>query len=261
MSRRIIAGTIDFPAGIGTVNQLPAANLPTAIVVHCFTCNRKSRAVSRISKSLAKMGYLSLRIDMEGLGDSDGNMENSTLTRQIEDVISAGAWLDRQSTTAEGSPGRILIGHSLGGAAVLRAATRMRDIRAVATIGTPFDPTHVSATLPEVMEIFQKDSTIESMEIPGRKVKLGRGMLDDLTTFDASTDTAAVGEAGIATLFIHPPSDELVPYSHAEQLYEAAKQPKSLISIPEADHLLQKPGTGQRVAELIALWAQTYMGT
>lgn len=257
---RKIAGTLDFPAGIGSVGALPEANLPTAIVVHCFTCNRKSRAASLISKSLARMGYLSLRIDMEGLGDSDGDMENSTLSRQIDDVLAAGRWLDKQSQAPEPSPGRILIGHSLGGAAVLRAAPRMEEVRAVVTIGTPFDPSHVTATMPKVEQKLRQDPSVSSVEIPGRNVRLGRVMLDDLEKFCPADDVAAVGNAGIASLFIHPPADELVPYDQAEQLYNAAVQPKSLISIPEADHLLQTPGTGQRVAELIALWAQAYMG-
>ncbi|KAB1553477.1 alpha/beta hydrolase [Corynebacterium sp. 319] len=257
---RRIAGTLDFPAHIGSVAKLPHANLPTAVVVHCFTCNRRAVGTSKISKTLARLGFLSLRIDMEGLGDSDGRMEDSTLTRQIADVCRAAEWLDEHSSTREDNPGRILVGHSLGGAAVLRAAPQVANVRAVATVGAPFNPSHVTSTMPKLEQRLREDSSIHAVEIPGRGVKLGRPLLDDLSTFDAAADAAQPSAQGIATLFIHPPSDDLVPYEHAEKLYAAAGQPKSLISIPEADHLLKKPGSGQRVGELIALWAQAYLG-
>lgn len=261
---RRIAGTLDFPQAIGAVENLPEAHLPVAIVAHCFTCNRHSLAASQISKSLAKMGYLSLRIDMEGLGDSDGRMEDSTLSRQIDDVVCAGEWLDAQSatthpTSSDGTSPKLLIGHSLGGAAVLRAAPRIKNARAVATIGTPFDPAHATATMPKLEQRFREEPSLDAVPIPGRGVNLGRAMVEELKTYTPEEGATAPGRNGIASLFLHTPLDDLVPYEHAEQLYAAALQPKSLISIPEADHLLSKREMGQRVAELISLWAQPYM--
>lgn len=255
---RNLAGTIDYPASLGNAAALHTAPNPTAIVVHCFTCNRKSVGTTRISKELAARGYISLRIDMQGMGDSDGRMEDSTLTSNIHDIIEANTWFNNQysPTLPHPIPPRILVGHSLGGAAVLRAAPHTPGIRAVAMIGSPYDPAHALETMPKLAQTLRDDATLESIPIPGRGVNLGRGMLDDLASFNPQQDAATPSNHGIGLCILHPPTDDLVPYTHAEQLYQAAGQPKALISLPTADHLITTREYAAHAAECIKAWVQ-----
>ncbi|AHI03053.1 osmotically inducible protein C [Corynebacterium falsenii DSM 44353] len=250
-----LAGTLDLP---GWVSASERRNLPTAVVAHCFTCNKSSPGVSRISKTLARHGMASLRIDFAGLGKSEGEFARSSLDTNVADVVAAADWLAEQ-----GSSPLLLVGHSLGGAAVLRAGSLVDSVRAVATVGVPYDPRYAAATIPDVVRELS-DNDLEEAGLASRPIKIGVELLQSLAAYDPAEVLRKLGSvedrrtdgSGVSLLFVHSPLDRTVPFRNALQLIETADQPASLIAVPEVDHLLTWKGAGTRVGELIATWAE-----
>ncbi|WP_426706536.1 alpha/beta hydrolase family protein [Corynebacterium auriscanis] len=247
-----LGATVDAPAGM-TAETLQEGRVPTAIVVACFTCARTAVGVTRISKTLAKHGMASLRIDLAGLGTSGGAFEKTTLSSNVADVLAAAAWLE---THAQGPS--LLVGHSLGGCAVIRAAAQVDSVRAVATIGTPFDPRHVWDSIPQVaaelgaaVEDNRDDCTVP---ISDRGVSVGTEFFRDLRSVDPEADMQALKQRGIQHLGIHAPDDDVVDYAEALSFVSSPARISSLLTMPDIDHLLQRRGSGQRVGELIATW-------
>lgn len=222
-----------------------------AIFAHCFTCSKDLRAVRAISRALSDEGIAVLRFDFTGLGESEGEFEDSNFSSNVSDIVSAAEFLtDQQSGPS------ILIGHSLGGAAVLRAAERLDSVKAVATIGAPADPEHVTHLLSSSEQEIEESGEAE-VTLAGRTFKFKKQFLDDLR--DGSID-GCVSDLNRALMIFHSPVDEIVPVANAAILYKLAHHPKSFVSLDDADHLLTNTRDAEYVGRVLAAWADRYVG-
>ena len=221
-----------------------------ALFAHCFTCSKDLGAVTRISRALADHGYGVLRFDFTGLGHSEGEFENTNFSSNVEDLRHAAAWLEE-----EYEPPRLLIGHSLGGAAVLAAARSIEGSRAVATIGAPADPTHVEKLLDSSKETIEREGEAEVV-LAGRRFRIRRQFLEDLREHGRADHLASLGRA---LMIFHAPLDEIVDIDNAATIYSRAKHPKSFVSIDGADHLLSRARDAEFVAQVLAAWADRYV--
>ncbi len=222
-----------------------------ALFAHCFTCSKDVVAASRISRGLVERGYGVLRFDFTGLGSSDGEFANTGFTSNVEDLVAAsGALAEAYEAPA------LLVGHSLGGAAVIAAAPALPCVTAVATIGAPFDPAHVHGILSqEALATVQEDGTAE-VTIAGRTFTVGARLLEDV---DDHNMTATLGGLGRALLVLHSPTDQQVDIDNARRIYDAARHPKSFVTLDGADHLLTDRADAQYVAAVLATWAARYL--
>ena len=237
-----LAARLDHAAG---------AHRGWAIFAHCFTCSKDSLAASRVSTELAMEGISVLRMDFTGLGQSSGDFAESSFTSNLEDIAAAAAWLEEYFQAPE-----ILIGHSLGGAAVLAAASGLESIKGIATIGAPADPQHVQHLFAKHLDQIEKDGFAE-VQIGARPIRVGQKFIDDLTQHDAPK-TIATLHADL--LVMHAPSDQIVGIDNAAAIYSAAKHPKSFVSLDRADHLLSKREDSLFAAKMISAWAARCLG-
>lgn len=221
-----------------------------ALFAHCFTCSKDVFAVSRVSGALAAAGIAVLRFDFTGLGMSEGDFSHTDFSSNVADLISAAEELTRRA----GAP-KILIGHSLGGAAVLAAAPKLGSVRAVVTVGAPAGPAHVAHLFRESEDAIRREGEAE-VELFGRTFTIRRQFLDDVAQQDL---LAGVREMKKALLVFHAPRDEIVGIDNATEIFVAAKHPKSFISLDGADHLLTRKADAIYVAEVIAAWASRYV--
>lgn len=221
-----------------------------ALFAHCFTCSKDIAAASRISRALAMNGIGVVRFDFTGLGNSEGDFANTNFSSNVADLISA---TDHMRTSLAAPA--ILIGHSLGGAAVLAAAAKIAQTKAVVTIGAPADPAHVRHLFDaNVQEIeVQGRATVH---LAGREFTITKQFLDDIAAQKLSTHIKNLRKA---LLIFHAPTDEIVDIDNARRIFEAAKHPKSFISLDNADHLLSRKQDSQYVADTIAAWASRYI--
>ena len=247
---------IEFPNAEG---QLLAARLEMprgaprafALFAHCFTCSKDVHAATRISRALTADGLAVLRFDFTGLGGSEGDFANTDFTSNVEDLGAAAAWL----AEAHRAPG-LLVGHSLGGAAVLAAARSLPDVHAVATIAAPSNPSHLLEVFePVVPEIEARG--LASVRIGGRSFPITKRFLDDLDDHPLEQQLGA--STGKAYLFFHAPGDRVVPIEHARRLFDAAPFPKSFVSLDDADHLLAREDDARFVADVLAAWSRRYV--
>ncbi|HEX2828038.1 MAG TPA: alpha/beta fold hydrolase [Burkholderiales bacterium] len=220
-----------------------------ALFAHCFTCSKDSKAAAYIGQALAARGIAVLRFDFTGLGASGGEFADSSFSSNIEDLVCAANYLKERY-----GPAQILIGHSLGGAAVLAAAGRIPEARAVATLGAPYDPRHVEHLIRNKDELRTKGEA--TVDIGGRPFHIRRDFLEDLARHDPSKH---VGELHKALLILHSPRDAIVEIDNAAKIYAAAKHPKSFVSLDNADHLLTKQEDAAYVAEILSAWATRYI--
>lgn len=251
---------VRFPGAFG--NQLaariewPDAGAPRAFAVfaHCFTCSKDLKAVHRISRSLTERGLAVLRFDFSGLGESEGEFADTNFSSNLEDLRAAVAFLRR-----EHQPPSLLIGHSLGGTAVLAVAGEFPEVRAVATIGSPSDTEHVRAGLVErAPDVAAGDAEEATIHLAGRPIRIRRQLLDDL---GRQTVLAAIAKLGRPLAVFHSPIDDVVDIDHARRIYQTAKHPKSFISLDNADHLLlRNPQDAFYVGAVLAAWAGRYLG-
>ena len=219
------------------------------LFAHCFTCGKDVAAASRISRFLVQHGFAVFRFDFTGLGNSDGDFANTNFSSNTEDLLSAARFLEQEYEAPQ-----LLIGHSLGGAAVLAMAAQLHKVKAVVTIGAPYEASHV---------IHNFDAHLDSIEQSGSaKVSLGsreftikKQFLDDLR----SQTTEHIKHLDKALLVLHSPIDLTVDISDAEKIYKAAKHPKSFVSLDTADHLLSKSADSEYVAQTISGWASRYI--
>jgi len=221
-----------------------------ALFAHCFTCSKDLRAVRTISASLASCGVATLRFDFTGLGESAGDFSETTFSTNLEDLVAAADWL-REHLAAP----TLLIGHSLGGAAVLAAAHRIDEVKAVATIGAPVDPEHVAELFTPERAAIEAEGQAE-VTLAGRTFIIKKAFLDDLAEHCSAE---RIGALKRALLVFHSPQDNTVGVDNARRIYEAARHPKSFISLDGADHLLTKPADARYVGETIAAWASRYV--
>lgn len=226
------------------------AHMATALFAHCFTCSKDIPAARRISARLAGAGIAVLRFDFTGLGHSGGEFANTTFTSNVEDIKLAAAAL-----TARGMAPALLIGHSLGGAAVLRAARLIDSVQAVATIGAPFDPGHVTHNFGGALDEIAAHGSAE-VQLGGRPIRIGQSFVEDVSATALADDIAHLGRA---LLVLHAPRDETVGIENASRIFGAAKHPKSFVTLDEADHLITAPKDAEYAAEVIAAWAARYL--
>lgn len=284
-----IKATVDYPA-----ESTDLSRHPWALVAPCFTCGRVSVGVTRISKALANNGICSVRLDFSDL----------VLSHNVQELVYAAEWLKENTGILGESPDpthngtshngtthnhvQLMVGHSLGGVAAIRASSRIPSVQAVATIGTPWHPRSAAATLEEVIprlaqetakqhhtgqdsarqdsaehtgqpsSLCPTDEPAVDITLAGRKVKITRTMLQDWAHADPHADLDALRYAEVSLMLIHSPFDQTVAFQNALTILQASPQPASLLALPEVDHLLTQPGSGARVGNLIAQWAWPY---
>lgn len=233
-----LAARIDSPAG-------PIRGF--ALFAHCFTCSKDLAAARRIADGLAERGIAVLRFDFTGLGHSEGEFANSSFVSNIDDLVAAADWL-----RAERRAPAILIGHSLGGAAVLAAAGRIPEVKGIATIGAPADPSHVVHHFADRVDEIERDGEAE-VEIGGRSFRVRKAFLDALKDHGLET---LVGRLKRDLMIFHAPLDQTVGIDNATRLFVAARHPKSFVSLDKADHLLTNPADAAYVAAVLSGWAE-----
>ena len=236
-----LAALIDLPLGKPTA---------FALFAHCFTCGKDNLAAKRISERLAICGIGVLRFDFTGLGMSEGEFANTHFSSNVDDLVAAADHL----RTTNGAPA-ILIGHSLGGAAVLAAAHRIPDARAVVTIEAPFDPAHVTGLFKEQIEKIREQGEVE-VQLAGRPFRIKREFLDDVAENKLQECLTNLRKA---LLVFHSPTDNVVGIENASRIFITAKHPKSFVSLANADHLLSQRSDAVYVATMIAAWADRYL--
>src|SRR5882757_9012612 len=245
----------DFPNAAGeklsAVLDRPAGEpLAFALFAHCFTCGKDVLAAKRIATALAAKGIAVLRFDFTGLGASEGEFANSTFSSNVADLVRAANHLRE----TRGAPA-ILIGHSLGGAAILAAAGQIPDAKAVATIAAPSDPVHVTHLFGDRIEDIRKHGEVE-VQLAGRPFRIKREFLDDVAEHSLMSHVAKLHKA---LLVMHSPTDDTVGIDNATHLFVAARHPKSFVSLAGADHLLTGKRDAAYVADVIAAWATRYL--
>ncbi len=245
----------DFPNARGqtlaALLERPAGAPATfALFAHCFTCGKDNLAAKRIAQTLAEHGIAVLRFDFTGLGASEGEFANTNFSSNVDDLVAAADHLRR----TERAPA-LLIGHSLGGAAVLAAAARIPEARAVATIAAPSDPSHVTGMFKDEIADIRAQGEREVV-LAGRPFRIRREFLDDVAEQKL---LPRVDNLRRAVLVLHSPSDDTVGIDNATRIFLAAKHPKSFVSLADADHLLTRRGDAIYAAHVIAAWAERYV--
>ncbi len=237
----MLAARLDMPAGP------PRAY---ALFAHCFTCSKDIFAAARIATALAENGFAVLRFDFTGLGASDGEFANTNFSSNVQDLLEAASYL-RENHAAPS----LLVGHSLGGAAVLAAAGDIPEVRAVSTIGAPADAEHVIHNFGAAIDEIDETGSA-SVKLAGRDFTIHRQFLDDVR---GSSLTDRLGKLKRALLVFHAPLDRTVGIENAGMIYGAAKHPKSFISLDDADHLLSRRVDAIYVANVLAAWSSRYI--
>ncbi|MFV0258921.1 MAG: alpha/beta fold hydrolase [Acidimicrobiales bacterium] len=254
--RPISSRTLTIPAAAGghrlaaRIDRPDGAPEATAVFAHCFTCTKDLQAVRRIGTGLAGHGIAVLSFDFTGLGMSEGDFAQSTFSADVDDLVAAARFLGDEI-----EPPRLLVGHSLGGAAVLAAAGRLPSVTAVATIGAPADVAHVTSMFAEDLDTIRAQGRAR-VTIGGRPFTVGADLVRDLSDHRLTTTVAGLD---VALLLLHAPRDPVVGIDNAERLFLAARHPKSFTSLDDADHLLSDPDDADYAAEVIAAWAGRYL--
>ena len=234
---------LDLPGG---------APIAFALFAHCFTCSKEFPAASQITRGLVGLGIGVLRFDFTGLGSSDGDFANTNFSSNVEDLVRAADMLRERHAAP-----RILVGHSLGGAAILAAAAQIPEAVAVVTIGAPFDPSHVTRLF-SAQALAELDRSGEvTVDIGGRSFPLRRQLIEDISSQNLSR---AIAGQHRALLVFHAPLDELVAVEDARRIFDVAKHPKSFVSLDDADHLLTRRADAAYVAHVLGAWVSRYLG-
>jgi uncharacterized OsmC-like protein/alpha/beta superfamily hydrolase len=226
-------------------SPVDAQPLAYALFAHCFTCSKDLKAVRHISRSLVAAGFAVLRLDFTGLGQSEGSFAESGFSTQKGDLESACRWLE----THHQAPA-IMVGHSLGGSAVLHTVSKMKSVKAVATIGSPFNPGHVA-------NLFSKtEGDGLEVNLGGRSFEMSPSFLDELKETDSRE---VISTLDAALLVMHSPVDRIVGVDNAAKIFEAARHPKSFISLDTADHLLSEEADARYAGSVLGAWAKRYL--
>ncbi len=222
-----------------------------AVFAHCFTCSKDLRSARTLSRALSEKGFGVLRFDFTGLGESEGDFADTSFSTNLSDLVAAADWLRRERSAPE-----LLVGHSLGGAAVLAVAERVEEVVAVATIGAPSEPSHVKHSVLSGVDPCAAEAEVD---LAGRTFRIKKQFFDDLEEHRLLETLPRLRRK--AVLIMHSPIDEVVSVDHARQLYEAARHPKSFVALDGADHLLLKDDRDARfAADVLASWAGRYVG-
>ncbi len=243
---------------IGADGQKLAARIDTpdgdikayALFAHCFTCTKDIFAASRIAKVLKERGIAVVRFDFTGLGASEGDFANTNFSSNVEDLVSAANFM-RDEFQAPA----ILIGHSLGGSAVLAAAHKIPEARAVVTLGSPADVAHVAHNFKNDREKIMRDGEADICLV-GRPFKIKKQFIEDIEGVKLQHH---VNNLKKALLVMHAPLDQTVGIENAGQLFSWAKHPKSYVSLDDADHLISRAEDAEYAANVIATWVMKYI--
>ena len=222
-----------------------------ALFAHCFTCGKDAIAASRIAQALSEHGIAVLRFDFAGLGASEGEFADTNFSSNVADLVAAADYL----RAAHGAP-RLLVGHSLGGAAVLAAAADIAEARAVVTLAAPSDPVYVTGMFKEHLAHIAEHGEAE-VQLAGRPFRIRQQFVADAAGHSLKEKIAGLRKA---LLVMHAPGDDTVEIGNAMQIFTVAKHPKSFISLDDADHLLTRREDAVYVANLIAAWSERYLG-
>ena len=237
----MLSGRLHMPAG-----QITAF----AVYAHCFTCSKDIKAARNICQGLSERGIAALRFDFAGLGDSEGDFIETNFSSNVTDLIAASEFLGKHYQEPE-----IMIGHSLGGAAALVAASRLPSIKAVSTINSPCQPKHVARHMVGAEEQILWSGEAD-VEISGKAFKIKKQFLDDLKSYNMET---VFKDMNAAVLVFHAPHDDIVNIANASSIFALAKHPKSFISLDSADHLIMNNEDAKYIASSIAAWASRYV--
>jgi uncharacterized OsmC-like protein/esterase/lipase len=231
--------------------ELPANQKPNqfAIFAHCFSCNSNFNAVKNISRSLSNHGFGVLRFDFTGLGKSEGEFAESHFSANVEDLLDVHTYLEKHYKAPA-----LLVGHSLGGAAVIVAASKLESVKAVATIGAPASVNHVTHLFSHAINDIPEKGEIE-VQIGGRPFKINQDFVADFNKTDLPK---IIKELRKPILVLHAPFDKIVGIENAHQIYHNAIHPKSFVSLDTADHLLSKSSDSIYVGNMIGTWAERY---
>jgi len=236
-----LSGRLELPA---------AAPKAMAIFAHCFTCTSKVKAATRIGRALCDLGMAVLRFDFTGLGDSEGDFANTDFSSNVADLLAAARSLERTHDAPQ-----LLIGHSLGGAAVLMAAEQLPAVQAVATIGAPSDPAHLTHLLSQHLDRIEEHGEA-TIQLGGRPFTIKQQFIEDLKSQSLAE---RVGRLGRPLLVFHAPDDQVVGIDNARAIFDAAGHPKSFVSLDGADHLVTRGEDARFIAETLAAWARRYL--
>jgi uncharacterized OsmC-like protein/pimeloyl-ACP methyl ester carboxylesterase len=237
----ILSGRLEMPAGE------PVA---TALFAHCFTCSKDLIAPSVIAKTLTNNGIAVLRFDFTGLGNSQGDFSNTNFSSNVGDLVAAYNHLGEKFKKPE-----ILIGHSLGGAAVLKAAQELEQVKAIVTLGAPSDVSHIKNLFCEVLPQIEADGEAKVM-LADRPFTIKQQLIDDIAESDI---LSGLSQSQKALLVMHSPLDTTVSIDHAAKIFAAAKHPKSFVTLDDADHLLSRREDAQYAGEVIGAWVARYI--
>lgn len=237
-----LSGNLHFPA-----DQKPHTFV---IFAHCFTCNKNFKAVKNIAFGLTQYGFAVLSFDFTGLGASEGNFEDTNFTSNLKDITAASNFLANHYMAPS-----LLVGHSLGGAAVLMAASQLESIKAVATIGAPSEPEHVLHLIKDKVNLVEKNGIAE-VNIGGRPFKIKAQFIEDLRNDQKLKSLESLRKA---LMILHSPQDKIVNISNAKDIYLRAHHPKSFVSLDGADHLLENSHDSVYAGQMIAVWANRYL--
>lgn len=238
-----LSGLLEMPSG---------AIKSYALFAHCFTCSKDNPAAARIALALADRGIAVLRFDFTGLGNSQGDFSNTNFSSNLQDLLAAARYLEQHYAAPA-----LLIGHSLGGAAVLAVAQDLPQVNAVITIGAPATAAHVKHLFADSYRELQNQPSVQ-VELAGRSFKIQRQFIDDLEKYNS---VAHIGALKKALLIFHSPVDKVVSIDEAGRIFAAAKHPKSFVSLDHADHLLSDLEDSHYVAEVLSAWANRYLKT
>jgi uncharacterized OsmC-like protein/pimeloyl-ACP methyl ester carboxylesterase len=246
---------VSFPGAFGTtlaarLDGPAGAPLAYAVFAHCFTCSKESKAAATISAALAERGFAVLRFDFTGLGGSEGDFANTNFSSNIDDLVAAADFLRRENRAPA-----LLVGHSLGGTAVLAAASRIPEALAVATLGSPLEPDHVLGLLKDSVGKIDSEGDAR-VDLAGREFRIKKQFLDDIRSQKVG---AALAQLGKALMVMHSPRDTIVNIDNASKIFLAAKHPKSFVSLDPADHLMSRREDAVYAGQLLADWALRYV--
>ncbi|NNE10583.1 MAG: OsmC family protein [Gemmatimonadetes bacterium] len=239
-------------SGVSLAGRLEMPETPPrffALFAHCFTCSKDIAAASRVSRALAARGIAVLRFDFTGIGNSDGDFENTSFQSNVEDLVDAAGALEKTHEAP-----RLLIGHSLGGAAVIVAARGIEQARAVVTIGAPSDTEHLKELFGDSLDSIESEGCAY-VDLAGRSFPISKSFVDDLANHTVTDEAKRLKKA---LLVLHSPIDQIVGIEHARRIFEATRHPKSFLSLDGADHLLNDRADSRFVADVVASWADRY---
>lgn len=241
------AAGVELAASLDSPAEPPLAY---AVFAHCFTCSKDFIAASYISRSLAEQRIAVLRFDFTGLGNSQGDFANTNFSSNVDDLVAAAQFL-----RANYEMPKLVVGHSLGGTAAIVAASRLPEIRAVATVNSPYDPKHLQRVFRSAeSEIVSTGQAVVS--IAGRNFTIKKQFLDDIASHKMD---AVLAKLNRPLMIFHSPIDSTVDIENAVRIFQAARHPKSFVSLDTADHLLSKPSDARYVGRTLAAWASRYI--